>query len=84
MSERMPSLLWKVLSVVLYILSAATAIATLYALTVRTTLAAVESAFGSFVLLIMLLVFARKCWEKGRGDPANAAIRQGDSPGKRL
>ena len=84
MTERMPRLLWKVLSVVLYILSAATAIATLYALSVRTTLAAVESAFGSFVLLIMLLVFARKCWEKGRGSPAHEAIRHSGSPGKRL
>lgn len=66
MSGRVPGYLWLGLAVVLYAASAATAFAVLYALTVRTTLAAIESAFGTFVLLIMLLVFARKCWEKGK------------------
>ena len=54
------------LPAVLYIASAATAFAAIYALTVPTTLAAVESAFGTFVILIMLLVFARKCWDSGK------------------
>lgn len=74
MNERVPGLLWKGLAVVLYLVSAATAFAALYALTVRTTLAAVESAFGTFVILIMLLVFARKCWDKGRGDARGGSV----------
>ena len=66
MSGRIQGGLWLGLAIVLYASSAATAFALIYAFTVRSTLAAVESAFGTFVLLIMLLVFARKCWEKGK------------------
>lgn len=82
MRGRMPGLLWKALSIVLYVLSAATAIATLYALTVRTTLAAVESAFGSFVLLILLLVFARRSWDKGRANLDDIPMPPGADSGK--
>lgn len=73
----MPGMLWKILAVVLYIVSAATAFAVLYALTVPDTLAAVESAFGTFVILIMLLVFARKCREKGRAGAQRDAMMPG-------
>jgi hypothetical protein len=50
----------------LYVAVAASVFAVLYALTVRTTLAAVESAFGTLVATILLLVLARKCWEAGK------------------
>ena len=72
------------LAVLLYIVSAATGFAVLYALTVTTTLAAVESAFGTFVILIMLLVFARKCWDSGKKRLGTAAERGGSGAGKSL
>jgi high-affinity Fe2+/Pb2+ permease len=80
----MPAMLWKMLAVLLYIVSTATAFAVLYALTVETTLAAVESAFGTFVILIMLLVFARKCWEKERAGPQEREVQPGHGSGKSL
>lgn len=66
MNDRVGAYLWLGIAVLLYVVCAATAFAVLYALTVTTTLAAIESAFGTFVILILLLVGARKCWEKGK------------------
>lgn len=54
-----------VTAAVLLVLAALTLFAMLRALTVATTLAAVESAFGSFVLCILLLVGARKLKDVG-------------------
>ena len=66
MNQRVLGYLWLGLALALYVVSVATGFALLYALSVPTTLAAIESAFGTFVILILLLVFARKCWEKGK------------------
>ena len=54
------------LAVLLYLAAAASILAALHALTVRTTLAAVESAFGTLVIAIVLLLLARKAWRKGK------------------
>jgi len=53
-------------SVVLHIAALAAFMAMLQALAVSSTISAVESAFGTFVLLILLLVFARKSWQIGK------------------
>ncbi len=66
MNERVAGYLLQGLAVLLYAVCAATGFAVLYALTVTTTLAAIESAFGTFVILILLLVGARKCWQNGK------------------
>ena len=66
MSDKVKGGLLMSLAVLLYAVSAVTGFAALYALTVRTTLAAVESAFGTFVIMILLLVFARRCWDNGK------------------
>ena len=66
MNARVKAYLLMSLAVLLYGVGAVTGFAVLYALTVRTTLAAVESAFGTFVIMILLLVFARKCWDSGK------------------
>lgn len=84
MNDRMFGYMLLAVAVILYILSAATAFAALYALTVTTTLAAIESAFGTFVLLIMLLVLARKCWDSGKKRLVNAAEQGGSGAGKSL
>ena len=66
MNDRVKGYLLMSLAVLIYAVSAVTGFAVLYALTVRTTLAAIESAFGTFVILILMLVGARKCWESGK------------------
>ena len=43
----------------LYLLTAVTFISFLYAITIRDTLSAVESAFGTFVITIAMLVMAK-------------------------
>jgi len=53
-------------SVVLHIAALAAFVAMLQALTVSSTISAVESAFGTFVLLILLMVFARQSWQAGK------------------
>lgn len=54
------------LALVLLLLAGLTLAAMVQALLVTSTLAAVESAFGSFVLCILLLLAARKCRDIGR------------------
>lgn len=66
MSERVTGYLMLACAGLLYVAAAASVFAMFYALTVRTTLAAVESAFGTLVVSILLLVLARKCWDAGR------------------
>lgn len=48
------------------VLALGTLVALLRSFMVSSTLAAVESAFGSFVLLIILLVAARKLFDAGQ------------------
>lgn len=66
MSSSLATLALRAVSVLLHVAALAAFVATLQALTVASTLAAVESAFGTFVLCIMLLVFARKSWTPGK------------------
>lgn len=54
------------LAALLLLLALLTLLAMLRALTVSSTLAAVESAFGSFVLCILLLLAARWCRNVGK------------------
>lgn len=48
-----------------FLLACASLVAMLRALTVSTTLAAIETAFGTFVLAIILLVSARRLYDAG-------------------
>lgn len=48
-----------VLSILVYFVSAAAAVAMVYALTVNTTIAAVESAFGSLVIGVLFFVMGK-------------------------
>ncbi|MEY4641673.1 MAG: hypothetical protein RLZZ227_1667 [Pseudomonadota bacterium] len=73
MNERVIGAVLLVLAAALYIAAAAALFAMFHALTVRTTLAAVESAFGTFVITILLLVLARRCWGAGKKRMANMA-----------
>ena len=66
MSVPLGSLGLRAVSVLLHAAALAAFVATLQALTVGSTLAAVESAFGTFVLAILLMVFARKAWTAGK------------------
>ena len=61
------------LSAVLYLISAATFVAMLRALTVTSTITAIESAFGTLVIGILLLVLARKAWLSGKSRLKSAA-----------
>jgi len=53
-------------SLMLYVAAAGAFVAMLQALTVSSTITAIESAFGTFVLGILLLVFARRSWLAGK------------------
>ena len=66
MKNRFFAYLLLVLSGLLYVLFAATLLSMLQAFTVRDTITAVESAFGTFVLLLMLLWAARRSWSAGK------------------
>lgn len=54
------------LALLLALLAGLTLVAMVQALMVGSTLAAIESAFGSFVLCILLMLAARKFHEVGR------------------
>lgn len=54
------------LSALLYLVSVATFVAMLRALMVTSTITAIESAFGTLVIGILLLVLARKAWLSGK------------------
>lgn len=66
MSNRVKGYLLMGLSVLLHLAGAAAFVAMLRALTVSTTLAAIESAFGSLVICILLMVLARRAWDSGK------------------
>lgn len=61
---------------VLGMASLAAFVAMVRALMVPTTLAAIESAFGSLVIALLLMVLARKSWRTGR---ARLSDKSGDS-----
>lgn len=65
MKHKLLAWLFIVAALVSLVLALATLVAMSRSLTVSTTLAAIESAFGSFVLAIMLLVAARKLFDAG-------------------
>jgi hypothetical protein len=66
MNDRVSGYLLLGLALLLYLAGAASFVAMLLALLVKTTLAAVESAFGTMVLGVLLFVFAKKTWEAGK------------------
>lgn len=66
MMVKMLGYLLMVLSVLLYLAGGAAFASMLRALTVSTTLAAIESAFGSLVICILLAVLARWAWDCGK------------------
>jgi hypothetical protein len=66
MSERMLGYLLAALAGLLYLVSVATFVAMVRALTVTSTVTAIESAFGTMVIGILLLVLARKAWLAGK------------------
>ncbi|MDC1436790.1 hypothetical protein N8303_06045 [Gammaproteobacteria bacterium] len=59
MTNQIIGYLMLVLSVLLYFVSAAALTAMIYAFTVNTTIAAVESAFGSMVIGLLFFVMAK-------------------------
>jgi len=71
----------------LYLISAATFISFLYALSIKDTVSAIESAFGTFVILIAMLVMAKfsrdagKCRLSPQNTPKSEEISPtGDNP----
>lgn len=59
MTNQIIGYLMIVVSILLYLVSASALVAMIYALTVNTTIAAVESAFGSMIIGLIFLVMAR-------------------------
>lgn len=55
-----------VLAVIIYLICGATFLAMLHALTVTSTISAIESAFGTFVIGILLLVLGTKSYQAGK------------------
>lgn len=53
-------------AVLLYVLSAITFFSYLYAFTIRDTVSAIESAFGTLVLLVIMLVMAKFAMAAGK------------------
>jgi uncharacterized membrane protein len=66
MSDRTIGYLLVGLSAVIYIVCGTAFVAMLQALTVNNTISAIESAFGSFVIGILLLVLGRKSYQAGK------------------
>ena len=66
-----------VIALLLAVASLAAFIAVFRALLVPSTLAAIESAFGSLVVALLLLVLASRAWRAGRlrlaGDASSSA-----------
>lgn len=66
MTDQMIGYLLLALSVLIYVICGATFLAMLQALTVTSTISAIESAFGTFVIAVLLLVLGRKAWQAGK------------------
>jgi len=54
------------LSALIYLVCGAAFVAMVQALAVNNTMSAIESAFGSFVIGILLLVLGRKAYQAGK------------------
>ncbi len=69
-----------VISALLYLLSGAALLAMVYAFTVNTTIAAVESAFGSLVISFIFFAMAKRVFRAGKSrikpDADTGAINQ--------
>lgn len=77
------------LAALLYVLSAISFVSFLYAITIRDTVSAIESAFGTFVIIIAMLVMAKFSRDAARkrladepGVPEEAEKRSDDHPGE--
>jgi protein-S-isoprenylcysteine O-methyltransferase Ste14 len=57
-NNRLSGLLFLILSFALFLMGAASVVAMIHALTVRDTLAAIESGFGTLILAAGLLAFS--------------------------
>jgi hypothetical protein len=66
MTDQMIGYLLLALSALIYVICGATFLAMLQALTVSSTISAIESAFGTFVVGILLLVLGRKSYQAGK------------------
>jgi len=66
----------------LYLLGVAAFISMLQAMLIRDTVTAIESAFGSFVLMIMLFLLARRTREAAKRKIQQANNFSTDSAGK--
>lgn len=65
MSRKLSAYLYLAMAALLLLLAGLTLLAMLQALAVSTTLVAIESAFGSFVLCVLLLLGAGKLKQAG-------------------
>ncbi len=66
MADQTVGYLLLALSMIIYLICGATFFAMLHALTVTSTISAIESAFGTFVIGILLLVLGRKTYQAGK------------------
>lgn len=66
MTDKMIGYLLLALALLIYIVCAASFFAMAQALLVTSTISAIESAFGTLVIGILLLVFGRKSWQAGK------------------
>jgi uncharacterized sodium:solute symporter family permease YidK len=66
MTDQMIGYLLLGLSLVIYLVCGAAFVAMLQALAVSSTISAIESAFGSFVIGILLLVLGGKSYQAGK------------------
>ena len=66
MTDQMIGYLLLGLSVVIYLVCGATFVAMLQALAVSSTISAIESAFGTFVIGILRFVLGRKSYQAGK------------------
>ena len=66
MTDQMIGYLLLGLSVVIYLVCGATFVAMLQALAVSSTISAIESAFGTCVIGILLAVLGRKSYKAGK------------------
>jgi len=65
MSHKLIAWIIITIAALVFLMACASLVAMLRSLMVSTTLAAIESAFGTFVLTIILLVAAKRLYEAG-------------------
>ena len=66
MTDKMTGYFLLALSVLIHLVCAASFLAMMQALMVKSTISAIESAFGTLVIGILLLVLGRKSWQAGK------------------